>query len=485
MTDEKRRDFIAALKFTLIYLLLGLLFVLFMINSPKDILSSILLGISYVIISSLIFYFLISQFLKKDLTSSSEKQINLDEYKVKYEEAKKAQMYSELMNNTKSRYLSNISQEIRVPMSGIIGMTELMMLTNLTKEQKEYLNIINSSSSALLAIINDILDFSRIEKGKLKLECVNFSIIKLVQKTTQILELETKKKGIEFLVDIDPKINYNIYGDAIRINQIILNLVKNAIKYTDKGSIKLSLTEEKRINNSLSLRMTVKDTGSGFDAYTLKDLFGTLDESGKAKLDKEFHYSGVGFGIPILKHLIALMNGEMFVKTKLNEGSEITVIFPFEISIKEVVDSGEELPAKVVSDEKKTEEHPAKKKIHILVAEDNIVNQRLMTELLTRKNYDVTIVENGLKIFEELEKTKFDLILMDIQMPIMDGLEATSIIREIEKGTSGRIPIIGITAYTVMADKEKCLAVGMDNFISKPFVKEEFYKMIDSYVSPN
>ncbi|MFA5011482.1 MAG: response regulator [Ignavibacteria bacterium] len=483
MTKEKNNYSAAALKITFIYLLLSMLFVVFMINSYKDTLSNIVLGISFAVITSVVFYFLISQFLKKEIQPPVEKPVSEINYKEKYEEAQKAQAYSELMNNAKSQFLSNMSQEIRIPMSGIIGMTELMMLSNLTKEQKEYLDIINYSSSTLLAIINDILDFSRIESGQLKLESIEFSINELMQKTSQILEFEAKRKNVALTVNIDPKINYNIHGDPLRINQILINLAKNAIKYTDKGTVALSLTEIKRINNKASLCITVKDTGRGFDADTVKNLFGSLDESGKTILDKNFRYSGYGFGVPIIKHLIALMDGEMSVKTILNEGSEIAVNLPFEISAKEVVDYQQSAPTKDIPEKQKTEK--PKEKVSILVAEDNIVNQRLVKELLSRKNYDVTIVENGLKIFDVLEKSRFDLILMDIQMPIMDGLEATSIIREIEKGTGKHIPIIGITAYAVKADKEKCLSAGMDNYMSKPFVKEEFYKMIDSYVSDN
>ena len=230
MTKEKNNYSAAALKITFIYLLLGLLFVVFMINSYKDTFSNIILGISFAVITSVVFYFLISQFLKKEIPPPVEKPVSEINYKEKYEEAKKAQAYSELMNNAKSQFLSNMSQEIRIPMSGIIGMTELMMLSNLTKEQKEYLDIINYSSSTLLAIINDILDFSRIESGQLKLESIEFSINELMQKTSQILEFEAKRKNVALTVNIDPKINYNIHGDPLRINQILINLAKNAIK---------------------------------------------------------------------------------------------------------------------------------------------------------------------------------------------------------------------------------------------------------------
>ncbi len=226
--------------------------------------------------------------------------------------------------------------------------------------------------------------------------------------------------------------------------------------------------------------MTISDTGIGFSQDTCEKLFGYIDETGRIKLTKDFQYTGIGFGIPIIRHLIALMDGEMFVKTGSDTGTEIIINLPFKLSSEaEVKSSGP-----VISKELSGEEHKPTDKVNILVAEDNMVNQRLVKELLVRKNYDVTIVENGLKIFDVLENIKFDVILMDIQMPIMDGLEATSIIREIEKGTGKHIPIIGITAYAVKADREKCLSVGMDDYMSKPFVKEEFYNMIEKHISP-
>lgn len=487
MAKEKNNISGTSLKITLIYLLLGFLFVVFMINSQKDITSSIITGSAFVIITSIVFYFLISLFLKKDSQPAVVQQPPAENFRERYETALRAQRHSEMMNSAKSQFLSNMSQEIRIPMSGIIGMTELMLLTNMTKEQKEYLDIINFSSSTLLAIINDILDFSRIESGQLKLENVDFSIKELVQKTSQILDFEAKRKNIELNVNIDSRIDYSISGDPLRINQILINLAKNAIKHTEKGSVKLSLIEHKKSNGTAQLRIVCKDTGPGFNEETLQKLFGTLGENGRVLLDKEFSYRGVGFGVPIIKHLIGMMNGDMFLKTKSGEGTEINVIIPFKTS-----GATEEKHAEISSETQMkqpavppspVESAPADEKVNILVAEDNIVNQRLVKELLVRKNYNVTIVENGLKIFDVLEKERFDLILMDIQMPIMDGLEATSIIREIEKGTGKHIPIIGITAYAVKADKEKCLAAGMDNYMSKPFVKEEFYKMIDSYVS--
>jgi signal transduction histidine kinase/CheY-like chemotaxis protein len=470
-----------ALKITFIYSVLGLLFVLFMSNSDKDFLSNMLLGISFVLLTSIVFYFLIGMFLKKETRAEEVAEENKESYKEKYEKVYQEKVQAELMNSAKSQFLTNMSQEIRIPMSGIIGMAELMMLTNVTKEQKEYLDIINFSSSTLLAIINDILDFSRIESGKLKLESIEFSIKDLVQKTAQILDFEAKRKKLQLKLEISKEIDYNVYGDPLRINQILINLTKNAVKYTELGTVTISLTEILRSSDNATLRISIKDSGAGFKSETVEKLFGALDKTGKIRLSKDFQYTGVGFGIPIIRHLISLMEGEMFLISETGKGSEISINIPFKLSTEDVVK-----PTGVtISNEFSGKEEKPNEPINILVAEDNVVNQRLVKELLVRKNYQVTIVENGLKIFDVLENTRFDAILMDIQMPIMDGLEATSIIREIEKGTGKHIPIIGITAYAVKADKEKCITAGMDDYMSKPFVKEEFYKMIEKYTDRN
>ena len=481
MEKERNTNSKTALKITFIYSVLGLMFVLFMSNSDKEFFVNILLGISFVLLTSIVFYFLIGMFLKKEVKTENAIAEKNDEYKEMYEKVTQEKVQAELMNSAKSQFLSNMSQEIRIPMSGIIGMTELMMLTNVSKEQKEYLDIINFSSSTLLAIINDILDFSRIESGKLKLENIEFSIKDLVQKTAQILDFEAKRKKLNLKLEISKDINYNIYGDPLRINQILINLTKNAVKYTEMGMVTISLSEISKNSDNAVLRISIKDSGSGFSEEIIQKLFGSLDNSGRVKLTKDFQYTGVGFGIPIIRHLVGMMGGEMFLISETGKGSEIALNLPFKLSTEDAakptgITISNEFSGKEVEDKPHDQ-------INILVAEDNVVNQRLVKELLSRKSYQVTIVENGLKIFDVLENTRFDAILMDIQMPIMDGLEATSIIREIEKGTGKHIPIIGITAYAVKADKEKCVSAGMDDYMSKPFVKEEFYKMIEKYTS--
>jgi signal transduction histidine kinase/CheY-like chemotaxis protein len=481
MEKEKNTTSKTALNITFIYSVLGLLFVIFMSNSDKGFLNNILLGITFVVLTSIVFYFLIGMFLKKEIILEEVAAEKDESYKEKYDAIYQEKVQAEIMNSAKSQFLTNMSQEIRIPMSGIIGMTELMMLTNVNKEQKEYLDIINFSSSTLLAIINDILDFSRIESGKLKLENIEFSIKDLVHKTAQILDFEAKRKNLQLKLDISKDINYNVYGDPLRINQILINLTKNAVKYTDSGTVSISLSETSKNDGEVKLKISIKDTGKGFDKDIIEKLFGMPDDTGKIKLTKDFQYTGIGFGIPIIRHLVALMEGEMFLHTESGKGSDISINIPFKYTSEDTSKTTES----VTTEGTTPHEEKPHDQTNILVAEDNIVNQRLVKELLVRKNYKVTIVENGLKIFDVLESTRFDAILMDIQMPIMDGLEATSIIREIEKGTGKHIPIIGITAYAVKADKEKCISAGMDDYMSKPFVKEEFYNMIEKYTAHN
>jgi len=472
--------FKSTLKVSFFYFVLGLLVILFFNATTKLPLETVLLSVLFLILTTGIFGFIAHVVMKKEsqpakTVTVTEIPEELVEIKEKFNKLILEKEKIEVLNEAKTQFLSNMSQEIRTPMSGIIGMTELMLLTSLTKEQKEYLDIINFSSSTLLAIINDILDFSRIETGKLKLEKIEFDIRELVYKTTQILDFDAKRKKLSLNIGIDDKINYNVTGDPLRVNQILINLLKNSLNSTEKGHIELELKELKREKNKIWLEFRISDTGCGMTKEKLDTLFGDINRREPTDEIPQFEYRGTGLGTAIAKHLLTLMKGRMTVESTENEGSTFTFAIPF----------GAAVPHEP---EKPKEEKPAPqgiqdRKANILVAEDNIVNQRLVKELLTRKNYDVTIVENGLKIFDILEQTHFDVILMDIQMPVMDGLEATAIIREIEKGTHKHIPIIGITAYAVKADKEKCLAAGMDDYLAKPFIKEEFYNMLDKYLT--
>lgn len=471
-----------SIKVSLFYFVFGLLVILFFTASFKLPPEILLLSLLFLILTGGIFGFITYMILKKDNispekhSSTPKPEDDSKEIKEKFNKLLSEKQKLEALNDAKTLFLSNMSQEIRTPMSGIIGMTELMLLTSLTKEQKEYLDIINFSSGTLLAIINDILDFSRIETGKLKLEKLEFNIRELVYKTSQILDFDAKRKKLSLNIGVDEKINYNILGDPLRVNQILINLLKNSLNSTEKGHIELELKELKRENDKVWIEFKITDTGCGMPKDKIDVLFGDINGKEPTGEIPRFEYRGTGLGTAIVKHLLLLMDGRMSVASTENEGSVFTLEIPF----------GYVTP-RIIKPVKKEEAPPAKettvtKKASILVAEDNIVNQRLVKELLVRKNFDVVIVENGLKIFDILEQSHFDIILMDIQMPVMDGLEATAIIREIEKGTGKHIPIIGITAYAVKADREKCINAGMDDYLAKPFIKEEFYNIIDKYL---
>ena len=448
---------------TLVYFGLCLLGVLL---STQIYTTNTLMKMMYVVISSFVFFFLAEGLMREKLSGSKDKPGKEEELSLRQAKDK-----AEQSNRAKSVFLTNMSQEIRTPMNGIVGMTDILALTKLTEEQKEYLEIIKYSSSTLLAILNDIMDFARIEAGNFKLDKSDFNLKDLINQTCKSLEPNAKKKKLEMNISIDSKGKYEVCGDPLRMKQVMVNLLSNAIKYTDSGKIDLSLQPEKSTTGKVVYKLIVKDTGIGIAKDRLKNIFDSYSVSNKSE---QVTLKGRGLGLTIVKSIIDHMGGKISVESSQEDGTEFTCILPFDsVSEKKTKAKGKE----------GTADKQVRSTLSILVAEDNFVNQRLVKELLRRQGYKVDIVDNGLKLFEAMEKSKYDVILMDVQMPVMDGLEATSIIREIERDTGGHIPIIGITAYSMKADRDKCIEAGMDDYLAKPFSKEEFYKKIERFAS--
>jgi len=376
---------------------------------------------------------------------------------LRLDEAKKSQ--------SKMMFLSNMSHEIRTPMNAIIGFANLLNHKTSTSEQKDYIEKIKDASNHLLEIINDILDYSKIESGKITIEHETFKLDKLFEDVKSMVHEHVKKKNL--YLDIETIQCPNLLkGDVGRIRQILLNLVSNAVKFTDHGGISIVAYVESQIDsNHLRLAMKVKDTGIGMTLEQQKKIFNDFEQ---ADIKTSRLYGGTGLGLSISKRLSELMGGTISLESKLNEGSEFTLFLPLELSKDEdVLDSDEDLIL-----------NKPKEGAHILVAEDNFLSQKLAHRILTNLGMNVTLANHG-KIACDLAKSShFDLIILDVMMPVMDGIEAAKEIRKNDEKT----PIIAMTASVFEEDIRKCLEAGMNDHISKPIDPKSLYKALSMWI---
>jgi signal transduction histidine kinase/two-component SAPR family response regulator len=412
-----------------------------------------------------------------------ERQDLLERVSVQAAELEKQKRAADAATMAKSDFLASMSHEIRTPMNALLGMTRLVLANDLDERQKERVEMIYESAGSLLDILNDVLDYSKIEAGKLDLEEKDFSLVPFVESLATQYKVLAQSKRLALELHLDEDVPRRVRGDRQRLRQILTNLLNNAVKFTDKGGVELRLEavgdkDDARRDNAV-LRFSVRDTGIGIPEDSLSSIFESFTQVDSGYTRKK---TGTGLGLAISKRLAELLGGTLWVESMEGEGSTFYLLLTMPVAREDEAPLEPEAEAEAVPEPEEEEEPeaiPEQPTMNILLAEDNQINSIMAMELLEEAGHRVTAVENGEEALQALEAGDYDLVLMDVQMPVMDGVTATRMIRESESGKfDPEIPVIGLSAYAMKGDRERFLDTGMDYYVTKPLEAEYLFNIL-------